>query len=58
MPEAEPKIAVQAKKHVQIHRHIKNPVKHLKLSKKKRLAKTNYSLELFPKNITKYLAGV
>ena len=51
MPETESKITVQTKQHLQIHRHIQNPAKHLKWSKKERLTKTNYSLELFPKNI-------
>ena len=59
MPEAEPKITVQAKQHLQMHKHVQNPAKDLKLSKKERLAKINYSLELFPKKITKlHLTGM
>ena len=40
MPETEPKITLQR------HRGIQNPAKNLKWSKKERLAKANYSLEL------------
>ena len=58
MPGAEPKIAVQVKQYLQIHMNIYNPAKHRKWSKKGRLAKSNYSLELFPKNTTKYLTGM
>ena len=58
MPEAEPKTTVQVKQHLQIHRSIYNPAKHLKWSKKERLAKSNYSPELFPKDATKYLTGL
>ena len=39
MPEMEPEINVHAKYHLQIRRRIQNPAKHLKWSKKKRLAK-------------------
>ena len=34
MPKTEPKITVQAMQHLQIHRRIENPAKHLKWSKK------------------------
>ena len=34
------------------------PVKHLKWSKKERLIKTSYSLELFSKDTAKYLRGI
>ena len=54
MPEAEPKITVQVKQLLQVHGGIYNPAKHPKWSKKDRLAKINYSLELFPKDIAKY----
>ena len=57
MSEAEPKITVQVKQHLQIYIRIQNPAKYLKWSKKKRLAKTKYSPEPFPKNVTKYLTG-
>ena len=46
MPEAESKITLQVTQHLQRHRGIQNPAKNLKWSKKERLAKTNYSLEL------------
>ena len=46
MPETEPKITLQVTQHLQRHRGIQNPAKNLKWSKKERLAKTNYSLEL------------
>ena len=41
-----------------IHRGIQNSGKHLKCSRKERLAKANYSLELFSKDITIYLTGM
>ena len=56
--EAEPKITVPIKYHLQIYIRIQNPAKYLKWSEKERLAKAKYSPEPFPKNITKYLAGV
>ena len=46
MPETEPKITVQVTQHLWRHRGIQNPAKNLKWSKKERLAKTNYNLEL------------
>ena len=38
-----------------VDRSIQNPAEHLRWSMKERLTKTNYSLELFPKDITKYI---
>ena len=38
-PETEPKIALQVRQHSQIHRGIQNAAKHLKWSRKERLAK-------------------
>ena len=35
-------------------RGLENPVKHLKLPRKKHLAKNNSSLELFPKDVTMF----
>ena len=46
MPETERKITLQITQHLQKHKGIQNPAKNLKWSKKKRLAKTNYNLEL------------
>ena len=40
-----------------MQRGIQNPAKHLKWSRKQRLAKHNYGLELFPKDITICLTG-
>ena len=37
---------------------IQNPVKHRKWSREERLAKSSYSLELFPKDITVFLTGM
>ena len=58
MPETEPKITLQVMSHLQIDRDIENPAKHLKSSKKKRLTKANYGLELFRKDINKQLRGI
>ena len=61
IPEAEPKITVQVKWHLQIlqiYSSIQNLAKHLKWSKKEYLAKSNDSLELFPKDTTKYFTGI
>ena len=48
--EAEPKITVQAKQHLRIHGRIQDPAKHLKWSKKQRIAKIivdwNYSNDI------------
>ena len=41
-----------------MHRGIQNPVKHLKWSRKERLAKSNGRLELFLKDITICLTGL
>ena len=51
MPETEPKITVQAKWHLQIHRRIQNPAKHLKWCKKDRPAKTIIAWDYFSKAI-------
>ena len=37
---------------------IQNTAKHLKWSRKERLPKTNYGLELFPEDITICLTGM
>ena len=49
MPETEHEITVQAKQHLQIHRRIKNPIKHLKLSKKELPAKIIIAWNFLPK---------
>ena len=49
MPEKEPKIM--------IYKGTQNTTKHLKWSRKERLAKNNYGLELSPGNITTYLTS-
>ena len=54
----ESKITLQVTQYLQIDRVIQNPSKHLKWLKKERLAIINYSLELFPKDITKYFTGM
>ena len=51
MPEVEPKITAQAKLHLQIHRHIYNPVKNLKWSKKERPAKIFIAWNYFPERL-------
>ena len=51
MPETEPKITVQAKQHLQIHRHIENYAKHLKWSKKELFAKAFVAWNCFPKTL-------
>ena len=58
MHETEPKITLQVTYGLYIHRGIQNPVKHLKWSRKGRLTKSSYSLELFPKDITVFLIGM
>ena len=51
MPETEPKITVQAKWCLQIHRKIQNPGKHQKWSKKERPAKIIIAWNFFPKTL-------
>ena len=51
MPEAEPKATVQAKKHLQIHRRIQNPSKHLKWSKQESPVKTTIAWNYFPNTL-------
>ena len=58
MPETETKIILQVTQQLQINRDIQNAAKHLKWSRKERLAKNKYGLELFSEDITLYLTGM